>query len=120
VSEFPPVPEIEEPLHISPYELFRRLADGEAMSLIDLRPSGRTLRGATHRPDLRAPSQEVQSLPHLAAGTILVDWTDTDATELARRLRAAGHDVRALYGGIELWEFALDPQVVGEERFLTR
>lgn len=119
MSPLPHVPEIEEPLHVSPYELFRRLADGEALALVDLRHEGRTLRGAIRRPDLRPDLPDEEALPDLPAGAILLDWTDTQTTRLARRLRAAGGDARALYGGIELWEFALDPQVVGEERFLT-
>ena len=105
-------PAIEEPLHISPFELFRRLTDGETPTMIELRADGVTLRGAVRRPALAADSE-------LPAGAILIDWSDAETTRLARLQRAAGRDVRALYGGIELWDFALDPQVVGEERFLT-
>jgi hypothetical protein len=36
-------------------------------------------------------------------------------------LQAAGHRrVRALFGGLELYDFALDPAVVGAEVFLVR
>jgi hypothetical protein len=108
-------PAIEEPLHITPFELFRRLSEGETPTMIDLRADGATLRGATRRPELRDAGAGIT----LEDGAILIDWSDAETTRLARLLRAAGRDVRALYGGIELWDFALDPQVVGEERFLT-
>ncbi|HEV2846946.1 MAG TPA: hypothetical protein VG477_18970, partial [Thermoanaerobaculia bacterium] len=42
------------------------------------------------------------------------------ALDAARRMRAAGWPrVKALFGGLALYDFALDPEVVGEERFLA-
>jgi hypothetical protein len=36
-------------------------------------------------------------------------------------MQAAGWPrVRALFGGLDLYEFSLDPEVVGEETFLVR
>ena len=94
---------------MSPYELFRRLADGERPRMVDLRATGRSLIGA-----MRGESGTA-----LEPGTILIDQDGLAATEMARRARADGMDAWALYGGIELWDFALDPLVVGEERFLS-
>lgn len=102
-------PPFEEGLHVSPYELFRRLANGERPPMVDLSATGRSLIGARRGEPGSA----------FAPGTILIDRDGLSATETARRARAEGTDVRALYGGTELWDFALDPLVVGEQRFLT-
>jgi 3-mercaptopyruvate sulfurtransferase SseA len=52
---------------------------------------------------------------------VLFDEDGAAALESARRLQAAGHPrVRALFGGLALWDFSLDPQVVGEETYLVR
>jgi hypothetical protein len=101
-------PPFEEEIHVSPYELFRRLVDGERPALVDLRPAGLTLAGA--RRGLLPDDWTV--------GTILIDRDGREASARAREARVLGRDVKALYGGIELWDFALDPLVVGEERFL--
>ena len=106
---FDPPPPFEVGLHVSPYQLFRRLTNGERPPMVDLRATGRSLIGATRGEPGSA----------FAPGTILIDRDGLAATETARRARAAGTDVRALYGGIELWDFALDPLVVGEQRFLS-
>jgi hypothetical protein len=50
---------------------------------------------------------------------VLFDDDGNTAVALARELQAAGHArVRALFGGLELYAFALDPEVVGAETFL--
>jgi rhodanese-related sulfurtransferase len=112
----------EPELHISPFRLFRRLHEArqrgaEAPVLLDVR-EGREpslakaprLRDARPYSDTRLPdNREV----------VLIDRDGTQATAEARRLRQAGYRrVRALYGGLELYDFALDPAVVGAERFL--
>jgi rhodanese-related sulfurtransferase len=112
----------EPELHISPFRLFRRLHEAregraEAPVLLDVR-EGREpspakaprLRGARPLSGTRLPeNREV----------VLIDRDGTEATAEARRLRQAGHRrVRALYGGLDLYDFALDPAVVGAERFL--
>lgn len=111
-----PAIELVPGLHVSPYELFRRLADGRPPLLFDLRPAetgAATLAGA--RP-LTDPA--VQIPPGAAA--VLLDGDGREATARARELQAAGFpEVRALFGGLRLYGFALDPAVVGEERFLT-
>jgi hypothetical protein len=99
-SDGKPVVAFDPRLEISPFALFRRLDEGREMLLVDVRaPSsvGRTLRGA-------------QQLPDMA-------WKPP---ETAARLIDAGHPrVRALFGGLELYEFSLDPEVVGAETYLV-
>jgi hypothetical protein len=52
---------------------------------------------------------------------VLVDDDGATAVEVARRLQAAGFPlVRALFGGLQLYEFSLDPQVVGSETYLIK
>jgi hypothetical protein len=102
-------PPFEEEIHVSPYELFRRLQEGERPPLVDLRDAGLTLVGAR-----RGLSSE-----EWPAGAILIDHDGRQASARAREIQALGREVKALYGGIELWDFALDPLVVGEERFLA-
>ena len=42
------------------------------------------------------------------------------AEPIVRELQAAGHQrLRMLFGGLELYQFALDPEVVGKETYLT-
>ncbi|MEM7481760.1 MAG: hypothetical protein AAF481_11350 [Acidobacteriota bacterium] len=101
------VPAFEPDLHIAPTELFRRLADGEELAIYDLRekPSF-TLRGA----------HALRPNDHPLPGAILIDDDGTEATDRARE--EAGN-IRALYGGINLYRFALNPAVVGD-RFLKK
>ena len=63
MTHYTPPPPFEEGLHVSPYELFRRLVEGERLSLLDLRATGTTLVGALR-------GQPMSSLP---PGTILID-----------------------------------------------
>jgi hypothetical protein len=52
---------------------------------------------------------------------VLFDDDGTQALEGARHMQAAGwRNVKALFGGLELYEFSLDPEVVGEETFLRK
>jgi hypothetical protein len=110
---------------VSPFALFQRLREGRAPILMDLRaePGAVTLAGALPYPgpDWRPPAD---------ADVVLFDEDGGDAEggsgevsrarAAARRLQAAGFPrVRALYGGLALYDFALDPEVVGAERFLV-
>ncbi len=113
----PPV-DLDPEVEITPYALFRRLQGGEPPLLIDIRsaPSGLTFRGAVARsrtecgPSWRPPGE----------GTvILFDDEGTGAREIARRLRSEGHEALSLFGGLRLYDAALDPAVVGEERYLV-
>lgn len=110
-----PVVEFDARREISPFTLFRRLRDGRTPLLVDVRaqPGERSLRGAVPwRADLEPPDDR---------DTVLFDDDGAGALELAARLQADGHArVRALFGGLDLYEFALDPEVVGDETYLER
>jgi hypothetical protein len=105
-------------LEISPFALFRALAEGRRPLLIDARtvPGSPSFAGASPWPGAgwSPPDADVVLFDdHGANGTL--------AREAARRLQAEGYArVRALFGGLDLYDFALDPAVVGEERFLVR
>jgi hypothetical protein len=102
-------------LVVSPFALFRRLKEGRAPMLVDVRAErgALTLAGAVSWP---GPEWS----PPADSDVLLFDGDGTQALEGARRLQAAGHPrVMALFGGLELYEFSLDPQVVGEETFLV-
>ncbi|MGD2113742.1 MAG: hypothetical protein PVG07_01715 [Acidobacteriota bacterium] len=115
----PPIsfdPEVE----ISPYELFRRLREGRAPALYALasRPEPeperprRTLRGAgaVTGPDWAPPEDEA----------VIFDEDGEGARALVTALRERGiSGVRALFGGLRLYDYCLDPRVVGEERYLV-
>ncbi len=110
-----PVVEFDPRLELSPFTLFRRLRDGRAPSLVDARrrPVGRTLRGAIPLPaaDWRPPAD---------LEVVLFDDDGKEALALADELHRAGCEgVRALFGGLQLYEFALDPEVVGAETYLV-
>ena len=110
-----PVVQFDPGLEISPFDLFRRLRECRAPRLVDVRPlpGARTLAGAEPRPQ---PDWE----PEEDTETVLFDDDGSLAVAAARRLQAAGWErVRALFGGLELWEFTLDPQVVGETTYLV-
>jgi hypothetical protein len=82
-------------LDISPFALFRRMTEGNPPRLVDARP-----------------------VPGASSLAGAVPWP---AREAARRLQGEGYArVRVLFGGLELYDFALDPAVVGTERFLVR
>jgi hypothetical protein len=76
-------------------------------------PTGRTLEGAVAYP---GASWE----PPGNQDTVLFDLDGTEAEPIVRALQTAGHErLRMLFGGLELYEFALDPEVVGEKTFLA-
>jgi hypothetical protein len=102
-------------LEISPFALFRALTEGRRPLLIDARtmPGAPSFAGAAPWPgaDWSPPDADV----------VLFDDDGSLAGEAARRLQGEGHArVRALFGGLALYDFALDPAVVGAERFLVR
>ena len=102
-------------LEISPFALFRRMTEGDAPRLVDARtaPGASSFAGATPWPGTgwSPPDTDV----------VLFDDDGALAREAARRLQGEGYArVRSLFGGLALYDFALDPTVVGEERFLVR
>lgn len=111
-----PVVQFDPLVEVSPFALFRRLKDGPAPLLVDVRPEPGplTLAGAQRM------SEEGWEPPG-DRDVVLFDDDGSLAVARARALQAAGFErVRALFGGLELYEFSLDPQVVGEETFLLR
>lgn len=83
-------------LQVSPYAVYRRITDGEDVQLVDLR-----------RQDLRR--QAVGGTPPGDVDVVFFDEDGKEALERVRELRRQGHArVWALFGGAELWEFALD------------
>lgn len=109
--------EFRPELEVSPFAVFRALRDGREVLLVDVRqrPEDLTLAGAiaSEGPDWTPPEE--------AEKVVLFDDDGSEALPHVERLIKAGHDnVRALFGGLELYEFALDPQIVGEETYLIR
>lgn len=103
---------------LSPYELFRSLREGrppKLYHLVDGSP-GRTLRGAVALDRKRLDRGWV---PAAGQSTVLFDEEGDRARTVVEELRARGATgVRALYGGLRLYDHALDPRVVGSERYL--
>ena len=111
-----PVVQFDPLLEVSPFILFRRLKEGQAPLLIDVRPEpGRlTIQGAVPYPgpDWSPPADQ---------DVVLFDDDGATAIDGARHMQAAGYPrVKALFGGLDLYEFSLDPEVVGQETFLVR
>jgi len=111
-----PIVTFDSILEISPFTLFKRLKQGRTMLLVDVRdvPGSRTLEGSVVEPDPHWTPAE----PEMEV--VLFDDDGSVAVAAARRLQEAGYNgVKALFGGLDLYEFALDPQVVGEETYLV-
>lgn len=111
-----PVVQFDPQLEVSPFVLFRRMKEGQAPLLIDVRPQpGRvTLEGAV-------PYPGPEWSPPADQDVVLFDDDGSIAIDGARHMQAAGWPrVKALFGGLELYEFSLDPEVVGSETFLVR
>lgn len=111
-----PVVQFDPQLEVSPFVLFRRMKEGKAPVLIDVRPQpgAVTLAGAIPYPgpEWSPPADE---------DVVLFDDDGSIAIDGARHMQAGGWPrVKALFGGLELYEFSLDPEVVGEETFLVR
>ena len=111
-----PVVQFDPLLEVSPFVLFRRMKEGEAPLLVDVRlePGRLTLQGAIPYP---GPDWS----PPRDRDVVLFDEDGSIAIDGARHMQAAGHPrVKALFGGLELYEFSLDPEVVGQETYLVR
>lgn len=111
-----PLVQFDPQLEVSPFAVFRRLREGKPPLLIDVRPQpgALTLQGAIlyPGPDWSPPAD---------ADVVLFDDDGSSAVDGARHMQAAGYpNVKALFGGLELYEFSLDPEVVGEETYLER
>lgn len=111
-----PVVQFDPILEVSPFVLFRRIKEGEAPLLVDVRtePGPLTLQGAI-------PYPGPEWSPPRDRDVVLFDDDGSIAIEGARHMQSAGWArVKALFGGLELYEFSLDPEVVGQETYLVR
>lgn len=114
-SDDKPVVEFDPRLELSPFTLFRRLNEGKPLTLVDVRsePRGMTLQGAR-------PLPSPHWVPPAGQDVLLFDDDGIEAVTAAQDLQARGHQaVRALFGGLQLYEFSLDPEVVGQQTFLV-
>jgi hypothetical protein len=112
----PPVFQFDPELEVSPFALFRSLKEGRPPRLVDARtaPGALTLAGAI-------PWPGPEWTPPAGEDVVLFDEDGAVALKIARYLQEAGFQrVRALFGGLALYDFALDPAVVGAETFLVR
>lgn len=112
------VPDFDPDLHIAPAALLHKLRAGASLQLLDMRTGAveTRLRGAEPLPE--GKKWDVHWSPTPGVDAVLVDEDGTAATEAVRAWRRAGYgDVRAIYGGMRLYEYSLDAEVVGE-RFL--
>ncbi len=111
-----PVVQFDAQLEISPFALFRRLKNGEPLALYDARRSPGPLTFAESEPwpgESWSPAEDGRL-------TVLFDDDGSEAYPLGQELASAGwENVRVLFGGLELYRFALDPEVVGAETFLV-
>jgi rhodanese-related sulfurtransferase len=108
-----PIIQFDARLEISPFLVFRRLREGKPVTLVDVRkePKGHTLEGS------EILSADFEPPPD--ATTVLFDDDGTLAIDIAEAFQERGYaQVKALFGGLELWKFSLDPNVVGEHTYL--
>jgi hypothetical protein len=111
-----PVVQFDPLLEVSPFVLFRRLKEGQPPMIVDVRPEPGPLSIAGAIP---YPGPEWS--PPLDQDVVLIDDDGAIAIDGAHHMQAAGYPrVKALFGGLELYEFSLDPEVVGQETFLVR
>ena len=113
-----PIVQFNADVELSPFALFRRLRSRHPPLLLDGRKKGgsrRSLAGAIPYPDSDwAPENERQSI-------VVFDDDGREALDLVLSLRKRGFtQVRLLFGGLDLYEFSLDPDIVGSDTFLVR
>jgi hypothetical protein len=116
-----PVVQFDPQLEISPFALFRRLKDGDPPLLLDVRPDspGQAMGRLSLQGALPYPGPDWS--PPADRDVVLFDNDGATAVDGARHMQAAGWPrVKALFGGLDLYEFSLDPEVVGEETFLLK
>lgn len=98
--------ELDLRFHISPYTVYRRLAENDELVLVDLRSEASAPRPLSLRHALGPPGGDWS--PPADVDVVLFDQDGREALERARLLRSQGHvRVRALFGGLDLWDLAL-------------
>lgn len=111
-----PVVQFDPQHEVSPFLLFRLIKEGNPPLLIDVRPEpGRlSIEGSV-------PYPGPEWSPPADRDVVLIDDDGSIAIDGARHMQASGYPrVKALFGGLELYEFSLDPEVVGQETYLIR
>lgn len=113
-----PIVQFDANLELSPFSLLRRLQSQRPTLLVDGRKSPtnrRTLAGALPYPGAAwRPDDEQQAV-------VIFDDNGTEALSMVQGLRKLGYaQVRLLFGGLDLYEFSLDPEITGTETFLLR
>jgi hypothetical protein len=109
-----PTVKFDPQLEISPFKLFRDLRDGRNPIIVDVRSGSpsMTIRGAQ-------PASPPDWAPEPNQDVILIDDDGSIAVPKAQEFHARGFTrVKALFGGLDLYEFSLDPRVVGADTFL--
>ena len=112
-----PIVQFDPASEVSPFTLLRRLGGDRPPILLDGRRtpgSGLTLEGALPYPaeDWR-PDEPDRDI-------VVFDDDGSEAAELVRALRSRGLErARMLFGGLELYRFSLDPEIVGKRTFLV-
>ena len=109
-----PIVQFDLRYEISAFLIFRRLRDGKPVTLIDVRANrqGYTLEGSE--------PVTAEWVPPNDRPVVLFDDDGKEAIAAAEYYHQKGFtNVKALFGGLELWKFSLDPEVVGEETFLV-
>ena len=109
-----PTVQFDPQLEISPFKLFRDLRDGRVPMIIDVRKGtpDKTIRGAQ-------PEPSADWNPEANQNVVLIDDDGSLSVPRAQEYHNRGFGrVRALFGGIDLYEFSLDPEVLGEDTFL--
>lgn len=113
-----PIVQFDAGLEISPFDLLRRLRSDRPPMLVD----GRAEAGGTRSLAGALPYPGVGWVPEGKEDPVVVfDDSGSEALEMVLELRKRGYSgVRLLFGGLELYEFSLDPRVTGQETFLRR
>ena len=113
-----PIVQFDANLEMTPFALLRRLRGDRPPLLVDGRSAPateRTLAGALPYPGSDwTPDDEQQAV-------VVFDDRGSEALGMVKNLRDLGYaQVRLLFGGLDLYEFSLDPEITGQETFLVR
>ena len=112
-----PIVQFDPETEVSPFVLLRRLRSERPPLLIDGRRNPKktvTLEGALPYPDDDWQPDEP------GRDIVVFDDDGAEAPELVRLLRSRGiEQTRMLFGGLDLYRFSLDPELIGEHTFLV-
>ncbi len=109
-----PIVQFDPRIEVSPFLLFKRLRENRGPRLIDVRaaPSARTLRGGERLPSADWRPEDDEEI-------VFFDEDGSEALPWVEKLQTEGFErVKMLFGGLDLYEFSLNPEVVGDDTFL--